>query len=200
MLIRWPRIWGAWLILMVIAGLLFLANSAWFLKKTAYPMPFKDRVFYFSNLNNLDPYLVTAIIRVESGFKPKANSVRGARGLMQIMPETGQWAAQQLALASFELSQLDDPERNIQIGCWYLRQLWSEFNGNYPLMLAAYNAGPGRVNTWILAGQWDGHWETLGNIPFAETREYLEKVNADYQMYVRLYADPTWPKAFKPLK
>jgi soluble lytic murein transglycosylase len=181
-------------------GLLFLVNSAWFLKKTAYPMPYQDQVFYYSNLNNIDPYLVTAVIRVESKFKPQANSVRGARGLMQIMPETGQWAAQQMALTNFEVSQLYDAERNIQIGCWYLGQLSQEFDGRYPLMLAAFNAGQGRVNNWLLTGQWDGHWETLDNIPFVETREYLEKVNADYQMYVRLYSETAHPKAFKPLK
>ena len=160
-------------------------------------MPYQDQVFYYSNLNNIDPYLVTAVIRWRTNLNPRQCSA-GARGLMQIMPETGQWAAQQMALTNFEVSQLYDAERNIQIGCWYLGQLSQEFDGRYPLMLAAFNAGQGRVNNWLLTGQWDGHWETLDNIPFVETREYLEKVNADYQMYVRLYSDPNHPERLNP--
>jgi len=160
-------------------------------------MPYRDQVFYYSNLNKVDPYLVTAIMRVESNFKSQANSARGARGLMQIMPETGQWAAQQINLANYDSAQLYEPERNIQIGCWYLRQLGQDFNGDYPLILAAYNAGPGRVRTWLLTGQWDGRWETVDNIPFPETQEYLRKVNTDYQMYLRLYPIGNSLKSFR---
>lgn len=188
MLIRWPKlqVW-TWLLLLIGVGILLFINSSWFLKRTVYPLPYQDQVFYYSKKYGVDPYLVAGIMRVESSFKPRAESSRGARGLMQIMPETGQWAAEQIGLPDYDPIRLYDPEYNIQIGCWYLFNLNQEFRGNRLLVLAAYNAGSGRVQTWLANGQWDGHWETIENIPYPETRQYLKKVLNDYQIYQRLY-------------
>ena len=188
MYIRRPKIRiQAWIFLLVAVAVLLLLNSPWFLKKTVYPIPYQDQIFYYTGIWGIDPYLATAVMRVESHFDEKAESSKGARGLMQIMPETGQWAAEQIKLKDYKPTQLYDPERNIQIGCWYLAQLAHEFQGNQLLMITAYNAGPTKVKTWLSTGQWDGRWETIENIPFLETRDYVRKVITDYQVYRRLY-------------
>ena len=103
------------------------------------------------------------------------------------MPETGEWIAGQMNVPNFNSDDLHDPEMNIRLGCWYLKDLEQEFDGNLPVMMAAYNAGRGKVNQWIQAGQWDGNARNLDGIPFPETRQYVKNVLNNYQAYQAIY-------------
>jgi soluble lytic murein transglycosylase len=123
---------------------------------------------------------------VESKYYPNAVSKKGARGLMQIMPRTGEWVAQQLDLEGFHPDYLFDPEINIKIGTWYLSYLMKQFNGDLTLVLAAYNGGQGNVRDWLQ--QRNSNKENdLEDFPFRETRQYVIKINRVYRVYKRLY-------------
>lgn len=153
-----------------------------------YPQPHRDLVFSAAYEYGIDPYLVFAIIRAESKYQSEARSPAGARGLMQIMPETACWIAEQQGISDFNPDELNNPETNIRFGCWYLASLKQEFAGCVPLMIAAYNAGRGKVNEWVVNKKWDGDLQELEKIPFAETRRYVRNVIKNYKAYRAIYA------------
>lgn len=155
-------------------------------QKILYPIPHSEYVFRYAESYHIDPYLVAAVIRAESRFSHTAESGSGARGLMQIMPDTAEWAAEQLKM-DFHPEMLFDPQYNIKIGCWYLRQLQNTFHGDLTVVLASYNAGQGNVQRWLEEGVWDGKLTGLDQIPFTETRLYVQKVLTYYNRYRLLY-------------
>lgn len=163
-----------------------LANSNSVLRYR-YPLKYSDLIFNYSFENNLDPMLVATVIYVESRFDPKALSAKGARGLMQIMPETGKWAAGKLGIDDFKEDMLYEPELNIKLGSWYLSTLMTEYAGNMNLVMAAYNGGRGNVNQWIKANTISSSGQDIENIPFSETRLYIKKINSIYQIYKKIY-------------
>jgi soluble lytic murein transglycosylase len=152
-----------------------------------YPEPHSEIVFAMADEYQVDPYLVFAIIRAESKFQSSAQSSVGARGLMQIMPETGQWIAEQMKIKGFEAEDLHEPEVNIRFGCWYLKNLQTEFKGNLPLTVAAYNAGRGKVAQWVQEGKWNGDPNHMEGIPFPETKQYVKNVLNNYEAYQAIY-------------
>lgn len=172
-----------WLII-----LLFLATILTFPKwiTVFYPQPHRDLVFSLAYEYDVDPYLVFAIIRAESKYQTNAESPVGARGLMQIMPETAMWIAEQQKIENFDVQDLHEPEVNIRLGTWYLANLSEEYQ-EVPLIVAAYNAGRGQVKNWIKEGIWDGDPEQIQNIPFSETREYVKSVLKNYEAYKAIY-------------
>ena len=117
----------------------------------------------------------------------KAISPKNARGLMQIAPITGKWASEELQLINYSESSLFIPNVNIHIGCWYISKLRKEFNGNLRLMLAAYNGGSGNVKKWLQDPRYSVDGKTLKDIPFKETKEYVEKVSKYYRIYRAIY-------------
>lgn len=169
--------------------LLFLAVVLTFPKwiTVFYPLPHQELVVTAADENNVDPYLVFAIIRAESKYQTSAESSVGAKGLMQIMPETGAWIAEQKGLQGFKAEDLHDPEVNIKLGCWYLNSLNTQFNGNTALTVAAYNAGLGKVKEWAAAGTWNGDPKQVENIPFPETQLYVKNVLKNYEAYKAIY-------------
>lgn len=174
------------IILFVFILLLFLAFQLDCFWRLIYPLKYEEIIRNCSREHDLDPYLVSAMIFVESKFIPRAVSHKGAMGLMQIMPETGMWIAEQLQYSNFEKDLLFNPEVNIQFGTWYLNNLIQEF-GNYPvIVLAAYNAGRGNVKIW-LKEEWDGIHQSFENLPYEETREYVKQILTVYSHYKRLY-------------
>lgn len=173
-----------WLAILIALFLLF--TSKWFWRQF-YPFPYQGIIHKYANEFLVDPYLVAAIIKAESRFSSEAESYRGARGIMQIMPETGSWAAEQMQIEGFEPGDLYDPEINIRIGCWYLANLSEEFGREMPLVLAAYNAGRGNVRQWVESGTWKGETDNLEDIPFPETRAYVQRVIKNYEKYRWLY-------------
>ncbi|WP_094546689.1 lytic transglycosylase domain-containing protein [Petroclostridium xylanilyticum] len=154
-----------------------------------YPLRYNDFVFKYSEYNKIDPYLVMAIIKVESNFNANAQSHKGAKGLMQITDQTALWGAEQLGLHDFRIDKLFDPETNIQIGCWYLNNLKKEFNNDLLLVLTAYNGGSGNVAKWLKDKNLSRSGKSLDRIPFKETDLYVKKVLKEYNIYKRLYAD-----------
>lgn len=174
--------------LIFIIALIFvlLINSAWFLK-IFYPFLHRDLITSSSTEYQVDPYLVLAIIRTESKFLVKANSRVGAKGLMQIMPDTGSWIAKQMNISDFNDEMLYKADFNIPMGIWYISYLDSVFKGDLIKVLAAYNAGEYKVKKWITEGIWTGRQQDIAQIPYAETREYIDKVLFDYHIYKRIY-------------
>ncbi|MDD2421610.1 MAG: lytic transglycosylase domain-containing protein [Heliobacteriaceae bacterium] len=177
-------------LVLVVVALALVGNFLWFspwVQKLFYPLPHKQLVFQYAAEYGVDPYLVTAIIRRESKFWVWAESHQGAKGLMQLMPQTAQWIAEQIPVAEYKPEKLYEPAVNIRMGCWYLANLQREFGGNIPLVIAAYNGGRGNIQQWLQERRWSGKEQAVDRIPFPETREYVKKVLKDYSMYHELY-------------
>ena len=166
---------------------LFIVIIAPVFWRVLYPMPYRSSIESYSGEYDLDPRLVAAVIKVESNFRPDAASHKGARGLMQVIPTTGDWIATQIGLPNFSDARLYDPDVNIRLGCWYLRNLLTEFKGQLPIALAAYNGGRGNVQNWLATGAWTGKEEDITQIPFSEPRGYVWKVLKVYAVYQELY-------------
>lgn len=149
-----------------------------------YPFPFAELIMSYAQQRALNPLLVTALIRQESRFQPDIRSVVGAVGLMQVMPETAEWIAQQTSEASYNLTA---PENNIKLGTWYLDYTHREFGNNALFAVASYNAGPGSVATWIDKGGFTNADEFVEIIPYPETKGYISAVFGGYWNYLRLY-------------
>ena len=162
-------------------------HTEWFQKQYVYPFPYQEYVYRYALEYNVNPYLVVAVIRAESKFDPKARSPKGATGLMQLMPETGEWIAGQIDFSGFTAQSLSDPETNIRFGTWYLSSLHKQFNNNEVLLIAAYNGGRGNVTQWIKQYGWTGDVTEIEEIPFPETREYVYKVLKNKKKYQELY-------------
>lgn len=140
-----------------------------------------------------DPALALGIARQESSFDPAAVSPAGARGLMQLMPATAAQQARRMGLATSTTALTTDPASNMLLGVGYLRRLLDRYGGAEPLAIAAYNAGPSRVDEWLRA---NGDPRTSGAhgpavdmldwielIPFAETRNYVQRVIENVVVY-----------------
>ena len=154
----------------------------------AYPQGYWQSIVAAARRHGLDPYFVAAIIREESQFRPEALSPAGARGVMQVMPATGEWIARMTGIRDFDRAKLFEADMNITIGAWYLSHLMKRFRNDLVLVSAAYNAGPEAVAGWTdrksVASDTEAFVET---IPFMETRGYVKKVLRNYAEYRRIY-------------
>jgi soluble lytic murein transglycosylase len=148
-----------------------------------FPEPWWGTIKAESAKNNLDPYLVAALIRQESEFNPAAISKANAYGLMQLLPSVGKAMAREDGMSHFETFQLLDPETNIRLGTRYLRKTLEKFGGVTEYGAAAYNAGDERVADWQAAGPYSGIDEFVESIPFTETREYVEGILRNIETY-----------------
>ncbi len=173
-----------------------LPDDLWLL---AYPQGYWQSIVAAARRQGVDPYFVVAIIREESQFRPEALSPAGARGVMQVMPSTGEWIARVTGIRDFDRAKLFEADTNITVGTWYLANLMKRFKGDLYLVSAAYNAGPETVALWTArnggAADPDVFVET---IPFMETRGYVKKVLRNYAEYRRIYGRPS-PAALAPL-
>lgn len=135
-----------------------------------YPIKYEKEICTAALRYELEPALVMAVARTESGFKRDAVSKRGAMGIMQLMPETASWMAESEGIYELEL---DEPELNIRLGAAYLKYLLRRF-GDERWALAAYNAGEGNAAKWRKEGR---------DIAFYETREYIKRVTSAQEVY-----------------
>ena len=181
----------ALIVLAMVAACLILTSVTvfWVLPtvlKARFKLAHVDLIKQYSETYDLDPALVCAVIYTESSFKENATSRVGAKGLMQIMPQTGQEIADALG-EPFSEDRLYDPEVSIRYGCYYLREQLDRFDQNEAVTLAAYNAGPHRAELWISEYGLDskGH---IRYIPFGETDRYVDKVLQARENYANLYA------------
>lgn len=187
--LRWYR--ALPLIIVLIFGLVSFAFTfaPSLLFKSMYPLRYEDEITASAATHGVDPYLVAAVIRSESSWDPEASSHQGARGLMQLMPETAQdMVAKGLVDGKrYSYENLEDPTVNIEYGCAYLSYLLTYFNGATDRAIAAYNAGMGNVDGWAKQDK------LLHNaITFPETQAYLVRVNMAKARYQELY-----PQAFR---
>ncbi len=154
--------------------------------RSRFKLEHVDLIKQYSLQYNLDPALVCGVIYTESGFKEHATSRVGAKGLMQIMPQTGAEIAEALG-EPFSEDSLYDPEISIRYGCYYLRAQLDRFDQNEAVTLAAYNAGPHRASLWISEYGLDSNGH-IRYIPFGETDRYVDKVLQAKENYANLYA------------
>ena len=136
---------------------------------------------------HLDPALVAAVIYQESKFRDRT-SVAGARGLMQITPDTAQFIAKQSGGIRFTLQDLGTPQINIAYGTWYLRWLLDRYHGRTALAIAAYNAGFGHVDDWVRKAGGPDSFDPQTDIPYPETRAYVKQVLERRKDYARRYS------------
>lgn len=152
--------------------------------QSLYPFPYLETIVSWSNKRDLNPVLVTALIRQESRFMPSIKSVVGATGLMQVMPETGAEAARNIQLTNYSLENVDD---NVNLGTYYLDFTHETYNNNSLLAVASYNAGPGAIASWLQRFDFDDPDKFVTQIPYPETQGYVKSVFENYWNYLRIY-------------
>lgn len=127
----------------------------------------------YAHKYRVQKHLVEAVMHAESKFDQKAVSHVGAVGMMQLMPKTAEWIAQEGELQYMDLK---EPRQNIMLGTWYIDYLLKKYHNNEVLALAAYNAGRGNVDEWITEYGWKDDFTNIKEIPFPETREFVKLV------------------------
>ncbi len=141
-----------------------------------HPTEYDEYVYEYSEAYNIDPSLVFAVIKTESNFDPNAESRVGALGLMQIMPETFEWLqTYKNGEATMGSDYLYEPKVNIEYGCIFLEFLLDKYS-NEETAVAAYNAGFGAVDSWLVDENYSTDGQTLYDIPYPETKSYVTKV------------------------
>ena len=157
-------------------------------REITLPLKHEDIIRQQAAEKGLDPALVAAVIYEESRFRDQTSHA-GARGLMQITPETAKFIARDSGGTAFEQGDLATPQINISYGTYYLRYLLRRYDGNETLAIAAYNAGETNVNRWVEEAGGADQFDTSEHIPFPETRNYVENVQESRDDYRDRYAD-----------
>jgi soluble lytic murein transglycosylase len=163
----------------LLAALPFILKAPETVRQTIYPLEYEETIRKVSAEHDLEPTFVAAVVYTESRFRPDARSHRGAYGLMQLLPETAKFIQKRSGIEG----DWRDPETNLRIGTWYLGYLEDRYVGDERLMLAAYNSGESQVDAWIS----DGGFDVGEDIPFKETREYVDNVLEARQTYEEIY-------------
>jgi len=153
------------------------------------PLPLSDArvIREQAAAKHLDPALIAAVIYAETKFDPRTSSA-GAEGLMQILPATADYLAHLSGGVRFTTSDLATPEINVAYGSYYLRYLLDHYNGNEMLAVAAYNGGLANVDNWVARANATGRRLTVEDIPFPETRAYVQRVLAAQGAYRATYS------------
>lgn len=174
-------------VLIAVFLLYFLAGDGKeIILKKVYPVKYQEYVEKAAEEYGLDRYLVYSVIKAESNFDPDAISNAGAKGLMQLMDKT---ATECNVKGKFGYNIPDDlyePEKNINLGCFYLSYLMNTYE-DMELAITAYNGGTGNVKKWLKDENFSDGEGGLSNIPYSETKMYVEKVKRTYDMYNKLY-------------
>jgi soluble lytic murein transglycosylase len=177
------------LLIVFLLILAFLLVASPLFNRWIYPLEYEEYILDSAQATGADPFLVMAIIRVETKFDPDKESRVGAQGLMQLMPGTVDEAIKKGNFSPAFRDYVSDPAINIHMGSWYIAQLTKQFKGNKVAVIAAYNAGPNRVQKWLDQGIWDGTRQNVNQIPYGETRHYVQRVTFFYEKYKELYSD-----------
>jgi soluble lytic murein transglycosylase len=179
---RWVALGGLAALVGLVLGVL-VASGAFdhALKELTLPLQHEDVIRQQASEKGVDAALIAAVIYAESKFRDQESSA-GARGLMQITPEAAKFIEKQSGGTTFKLEDLSDPEINIRYGTFLLRELLDRYEGDEAAALAAYNAGPGNADKWGGAGL------AVEDIPFPETRAYVEEVLQKRDEYREKYA------------
>jgi soluble lytic murein transglycosylase len=152
-----------------------------------YPIKYTSDIATMAEKYNIDPYLLAGVARTESGFRPAAESGDGALGLMQLLPSTAEWVTTLDGWKGPKSPVLTDPADSLELGACYLAYLAHRFD-NPTAMIAAYNAGPNKVASWVTkAGGSDSF--TSANIEFSETKEFVRRVNYWRALFKKVHPD-----------
>jgi soluble lytic murein transglycosylase len=173
--------------LLVVAIVLALPLVRRAVNDLGLPLRYQDLIRQQAAAKHLDPALIAAVIYAETKFEPSTSSA-GAEGLMQILPQTAVYLAHRSGATTFTTADLARPQVNIAYGSYYLRYLLDEYRGSTTLALAAYNGGEANVNRWVAVARARGRNLRISDIPFPETRAYVQRVLAARIAYRRTYA------------
>ena len=151
-------------------------------KEVVLPLRHEDIIRQQAHEKHLDPALVAAVIYTESRFRDQTSHA-GAKGLMQLTPDTAKFVERLSGGSTFQVSDLSTPQVNIAYGTYYLRYLLDRYGDNEALALAAYNGGEGNVDRWVDAARQQGKALSIDAIPFGETRAYVRAVQSAKRQY-----------------
>ena len=151
-----------------------------------HPIKFENYINFYAEEFDLNPALVASVINVESSYNVKARSNKNAIGLMQIKLTTANYLNTLNEKNLIEEKELFNPNINIKFGCEYLRYLMNKFE-NLTTVLASYNAGETRVKTWLKSSTFSDDGKTLKNIPYLETKNYINKINKNIAFYEKIF-------------
>lgn len=157
------------------------------LLKIVYPFPYRDMMTAEAREKGLDPFMVAALTRQESMFKARISSPVGARGLMQIMPETGRLLARGASIENWDPELLFQPEINAHLGTRYLAEQMERYDESLPSVFSAYNAGPHRIDRWRRFPEYRDEELFTERIPYRETRDYVKILTRNAAIYRGLY-------------
>ena len=182
-----------WLLLFVlVAGFagwyLYGAHQKELLRRTlaTYPLAHRELIQRYAAEQGLEPAYIAAIVMSESSFNANATSNVNAQGLMQIMPETGDWIAGKFG-DTYTEGCLYDPDTNIRYGCWYMGFLIDRYRGDKACASAAYHSGQGTVDGWLQDTAYSADGRTLAVIPGENAKVYVERVLNYYEKYKEIY-------------
>lgn len=169
-------------LLVVVIGILVGRHL---LEARPLPLKYEEEIQTYAAQFQLEPAYVAAVIFSETSFNPQAISKDDARGLMQILPSTGEWIAGKFD-ETFAVENLFDPATNIRYGCWYLRFLMDRYGEDKKCASAAYHAGQGNVDRWLQDPAFSPDGTTLATISYPATNTYVNRVLANYERYAKI--------------
>jgi soluble lytic murein transglycosylase len=172
----------------IVAGVIASGVLDEAVREITLPLRHDDIIRQQAAEKHVDAALIAAVIYEESRFRDQTSNA-GARGLMQITPETADFIARRSGGFRFEQSDLATPQINIAYGTWFLRYLIDHYDGNETLAVAAYNAGQSNVDNWVAKAGGPDKFDSARHIPFPETRAYVENVQERRQQYREHYSD-----------
>lgn len=175
--------------LCALAALCFGSCKAYRLaEEFLYPQKYDSAVEYWAEEYGLDPLLLYAFIRTESGFDPQAESNVGARGLMQITEETFLWIKSKIAAEEdLTFDDLYSPDVNVRFGAYYVAQCLARYEGDVATAAAAYHSGWGTVDRLLINTAYSSSGRTLDVFPYTQMQNYVIKIDRHYQTYQKLY-------------
>ena len=179
-------------LVLLLAALMLFWTRVWQPKKMRliYPLLYREELLAASAEFEIDPCMLAALVYCESSYQADAVSHVGAIGLMQIMPETGQWLSGKVDLKSeYATERLYEPEVNLRLGCWYLDYLYDRYDGQWQEALTAYIAGQGQVDKWLKDPELSADGKHLDVIPGQDVKEYAAKVMRIHENYKTAYPD-----------
>jgi len=177
-------------VIFILAGVVLVLLAVSPLRQVYAPFKYRKLIKHYAAQYGIDWLLVASIVYYESRFKKEARSSKGACGLMQIMPATGEELARRMGWDGFSPDELFNPRENLELGCYYFSGLLTEFGGNAQLALAAYNAGKGNILKWYGESRDDlpgsmpdkTDYKDIEKYVYPETRRYVNKVINAYRM------------------
>jgi soluble lytic murein transglycosylase len=178
---------AAGIAILVVAVVLALPLFRKAVKEFTLPLQHADIIRQQAAQKHLDPALVAGVIYAETKFDPRP-SAAGAQGLMQILPQTAEFLAHRSGAKTFTVADLATPEVNIAYGTYYMRYLLDEYGERVVPALAAYNGGEANVSHWLAQARARGHRFSVRDVPFPETRAYVERVLRAQRDYRHSYA------------